>query len=187
MDFFPFDDDYVRRLREGDPETEAHFKKYFDLLLRMKLSGRLRSRSEIDDAIQDVYLRVFNGLRSEGGGVHDGHKFGAYVLGICNHRLQELARKHHDETDIDDVVILSDEQQFNHLVNDERKKFVQAMLEWLEGENGREARIIRALFIDELDKDQICKEWVITRANLRLIVHRALEKFREKYDDPDRS
>lgn len=187
MDFFPFDDDYVRRLREGDRETEAHFKKYFDVLLRIKLSGRLRSRSDVDDAMQDVYLRVINSLRSEGGGVHDGHKFGAYVLGICNHRIQELGRKHHDDADIDEEVIPAEETQFAHLVDEERKKRVREMLGWLEGENKREASIIRDLFIDEREKDQICRKWGITRENLRLVVHRALKKFREKFDDPDAS
>ena len=33
MDFFTFDDEYVRRLREGDPCTEEHYEHYFGLLL----------------------------------------------------------------------------------------------------------------------------------------------------------
>ena len=187
MDFFAFDDDYVRRLREGDRETEEHFKHYFDLHLRLKLSHRLHSQSEIEDAIQDVYLRVFNGLRSEGGGVRDGRKFGAYVLGICNHRLQELGRKHHDDSDIEDEVIVSDARQFSNLVDQRKKELVSDMLRWLEGENKREAAIVRELFLAELDKDEICRKWGITRKNLRVLVHRALKKFREKFDDPDDS
>jgi hypothetical protein len=58
MDFFVFDDLYVRRLKEHDPETEAHFDRYFRTLLFGKLWKRLPDRHAIDDVTQETFRRV---------------------------------------------------------------------------------------------------------------------------------
>jgi hypothetical protein len=58
-EFFPFDAGYVRRLTEGDAETERHFVCYFSPLLLIKLKQRLRSREQLEDLRQEVFLRVF--------------------------------------------------------------------------------------------------------------------------------
>jgi RNA polymerase sigma-70 factor, ECF subfamily len=187
MDFFAFDDDYVRRLREGDRVTEEHFTEYFGQLLKLKLRRRLRSSSDIDDVIQEVYLRVLKGLR-EGDGVRDGRKLGAYVLGVCNHVVQEFERKRHDHSDINDEPIPSPQDDpFEDFRTKRNKELAIEMLAWLKRENKRDAGIMLDLFIKELDKEKVCRDWGITRDYLRVVVHRALKKFREKYDDPDES
>src|ERR1051325_1278869 len=88
MELFPFDDDYVRRLREGDRETAAHFEAYFRDLLLIKLRRKLDSRQAIEDVRQEVFARVFAKLAE----LHDGRKLGSFVNSTCNHVLMEWYR-----------------------------------------------------------------------------------------------
>src|SRR6202008_1838581 len=76
LEFFPFDAGYVRRLTEGDAETERHFVCYFSPLLLIKLRQRLRSHEQLEDLRQEVFLRVFRSLR-QGTGLHCPERLGA--------------------------------------------------------------------------------------------------------------
>lgn len=181
MDFFAFDDEYVRRLREGDRWTEEHFAAYFGDLLTLKLRRSLRSNSDIEDVVQEVLLRAFQGIKS--GTVRDGHKLGAFVFGICRNYLQEFQRKHpHTEELPPDIP--SPDDLLRELIKKETKERVHRTLESM---GKREADILRATFIHEGDKDVICKKYGVDRNYLRVLVHRALKKFRDEYDDPDDS
>ena len=48
-------------------------------------------------------------------------------------------------------------------------------------------RILRDLFMKDMDKDEVCEQHGVSRDYLRVLVHRALQKFRRKYEDPDDS
>src|SRR5262245_19183149 len=88
FEFFAFDAGYVRRLTEGDAETERHFVCYFSPLLLIKLKQRLRSREQLEDLQQEVFLRVFRSLR-KGTGLQRPECLGAYVHSICNNVVLE--------------------------------------------------------------------------------------------------
>jgi RNA polymerase sigma-70 factor, ECF subfamily len=42
----------------------------------------------------------------------------------------------------------------------------------------RDRRLLRAIFLEEADKDQVCKEYGVDRGYLRVLVHRAKQQFR---------
>jgi RNA polymerase sigma-70 factor (ECF subfamily) len=77
---------YVDRLRNRDPETEAHFTRYFGDLLRIKLRARLRSAQLIDDLRQETFLRVLTALRKSDGIEHP-ERLGAFVNAVCDNLL----------------------------------------------------------------------------------------------------
>jgi RNA polymerase sigma-70 factor, ECF subfamily len=179
MDFFAFDDEYVRRLRGGDRWTEEHYFRYFKLFLTLKLRGRGVAPGDLDDVIQEVHSRVFKELRGEGG-PREGHKFGAYVNSICNHVMQESARKQRDTRELEDI-FSSPDDALRDIITKETEARVHRTLASL---GQRDAGILRAVFIQQEDKDQICGRFGVTREYLRVLVHRALEKFRDEYDQP---
>lgn len=178
MDFFAFDDEYVRRLRDGDRWTEEHYFQYFQTFLTLKLRGRGVPAGEVDDDIQEVHARVFKELRT-GKGIRDGHRFGAFVNSVCNHVIQESVRKHHETKELDDT-FFSDDDVLRDLMTREQEEHVHRTLDSL---GHRDADILRDVFIHELDKDRICGKHKVTRDYLRVLVHRALEKFENIFDD----
>lgn len=184
MELYAFDDDYVARLRAGDRFTEEHFLRYFNELLLIKLRGRLRTLQAIDDVRQEVFLRVFRTLRSSEG-VRDGRKLGAFVNSVCNNVVLESFRangrtealgEEHEEVpdDAEDI-----EQA---LLNGETRAHVRVVLSRLAR---KEQELLRALFLDERDKDEICREFHVDRNYLRVLLHRAKEKFRAEYGAPE--
>ena len=181
MDLFAFDDDYVRRLREGDRWTQEHFAGYFEVLLTLKLRGRVRPPTDIADVIQEVFARFFTGLRKDTS-VRDGQKLGAFVFAICNHVLQERARgkRGAEEVEIDpELPAPNGDEAFRRLVTQEAKERVERVLRCL---SARDAEVLRAVFLHELDKDEICRRLGVERSYLRVLVHRAMERFRENLD-----
>ena len=180
MQLYSFDDDYVRRLREGDPFTEEHFLRYFNELLLIKLRSRLSSIEAVNDVRQEVFVRVFRALRSPEG-VRDGRKLGSFVNSVCNNVLLESFRtkdggeKLTDEHDdvADDALSIEDA-----MVTGETKAQVQRVLGQLEP---KDAKLLRSVFLEERDKDEICREYGVDRDYLRVLLYRAKEKFRSAF------
>ncbi len=172
-----FDSGYIDRLTEGDPETERHFTGYFGDLLLIKLRARLRSAQMVEDARQEVFLRVLNTLRRKGGIEHP-ERFGAFVNSVCENVLFEFFRSGSRLQQIpENAIETADEgpSAESEFITEERKMLVKQILTQL-SEGDRE--ILRRLFLEERDKDEICREFHIDRDYLRVRVHRALARFR---------
>jgi DNA replication initiation complex subunit (GINS family) len=45
----------------------------------------------------------------------------------------------------------------------------------------RDRRILKALFLEERDKDEVCRDFGIDRNYLRVMIHRAKQSFKECY------
>jgi len=180
MDFFPFDDDYVRRLREGDRWTEEHFRSYFEQLLLIKLRRRLPSLEAIHDVRQEVFARVFKTLRAPEGGIRDGRKLGAYVNTVCNNVVLEQYRQTNRTEPLVDahLDLPTSEDVENALVNSEERERVRRVVNELPP---RDRDIIKALFFDERTNDDVCAEFGVDRGYLRVLLHRAKEKFRSAW------
>lgn len=176
MDLFPFDDDYVRRLREEDRETQAHFYAYFRDLLHAKLRRKLRSADAIDEVRQEVFARTLARLDD----IHDGRKLGAFVNTTCNHVVLEYYRQESRAVSLDDQPDVAGAEPdldtaFDTVRNSARVRQVLATLD------EREAAILRAVFLEEGDKQAVCDRFGVDRDYLRVLLHRAKAKFRTAY------
>ena len=185
MELFSFDDDYVRRLREGDRWTEEHFLRYFGELLLIKLRSRLKRLQRLEDIRQEVFLRVIRALRSPDG-LRDGRKLGAFVNSVCNNVvLESLRRSGRTQPYGPEIDAMADasESVESALVTAEAKERIRRVLDELEPRDGK---LLRALFIEERDKDDICAEFGVDREYLRVLLFRAKEKFRAAYGSASR-
>jgi RNA polymerase sigma-70 factor (ECF subfamily) len=183
MDFFTFDDEYVRRLREGDRWTVDHFYSYFQKLLLIKLRKRLRSMEEIDDVRQETYLRVFRTLKSPGG-LREASKLGAFVNRVCDNVLQEFWRKHNrHEEPLGDQDFIGQEDFDEELIRSEERARVRLVISELPE---RDAAILREIFLNDRPPDEVCEQFSVDRNYLRVLLYRAKQKFREAWlRDPD--
>ena len=175
MELYVFDEDYVRRLREGDRDTATHFHQYFRDLLLLKLRRRLRSLEAIDEVRQEVFTRCIAHLEQ----LNDPRKLGAFVNAICNRVLMEYYRAENRTESLDEQSDIADssslEAAFDSARNTARVRRV------LDTMPQRDSDILKAVFLEEAEKEEICRRFGVERDYLRVLLHRAKEKFKAQY------
>ena len=180
MEFQTFDASYLNKLRSSDGTTEQHFASYFGELITLKLRSRLQSPDAIEDVKQETFARFFTLLRKDGG-VREAERLGALVNSICNHVLFEHYRAGKRTEPLDDIAAgnLLDMQAdaTGQLISMETRADVHKVLNGLPE---RDRKVLRSLFVEEQDKDTVCREMGISREYIRVLVHRAKKSFRER-------
>lgn len=181
MQFQPFDERYVDRLRSGDPQTQQHFFAYFSELMQLKLRSRLRTVQAIEDVKQETFTRILIALRKPGG-IRQPDRLGAYVNSMCNNVLSEQYRDEAKVTPIDEQAAneMPDRKiDVEHTVAAKQlEEKVRAILDEM---SERDRRIIREVFLEERDKDEVCRDFGVDRDYLRVLVHRAKQSFKSEY------
>ena len=172
-----FNRDYVRRLREGDSETQRHFTRYFGRLLNIKVQNRVRSPQLREEVRQETFLRVLLIVRRDG--VEYPDRLGGLVNSICNHVLQEVfraeSRTHEMGEGVSDPVDRMPGPELTVLLR-QRKSRVLHILDRLPT---RDKRLLELIFLEECDKDEVCRVFQVNREYLRVLLHRAKARFRQ--------
>jgi len=181
VEFFAFDKAYVERLRAGDPSTELHFVAYFEQLLRIKLRSRTLTSDKIEDLQQETFIRVIAALRRDGG-VRQPERFGAFVNSICNNVLLEHYRSSAKNQPMEEAHLNIPDKVLDlegMLVTKQSAEHVRRILD---GMPKRDRNLLRAIFLEEKEKDSVCRELGVDREYLRVLVHRAKDKFKVVYE-----
>ena len=175
-----FDETYVERLQAGDFRTQEHFVAYFSELIQLKLRSRLHSPQAIEDVRQETFTRVFAALR--GGKIRQPDRLGAFVNSMCNNVLLEHYRASSRDSSLDD-----EEQQDFPATNVDvlgavvAKQMGEKIREILEEMPERDRRLLRQIFLEERDKDDVCRDFGVDRDYLRVLLHRAKQSFKSLY------
>lgn len=180
MELFAFTREYVERLRGGDPSTEQHFVAYFDQLLRIKLRAKLLASETIEDLRQETYIRVLVQLRKDG--VRQPERFGAFVNSICNNVLMEFYRSSSRTRPLDDSHLEKPDPAMDLdglLVTKQSKARVRQVLNDLPR---KDRDLLHAFFLEEKEKDEVCRQFGVDRDYFRVLLHRAKDKFRLLYE-----
>jgi RNA polymerase sigma-70 factor (ECF subfamily) len=179
---YPFDQEYLERLAAGDAEVGRHFATYFGEMLLIKLRGRLKSPQAIADLRQETFVRVIRTLQKKDGITYP-ERFGGFVNSVCENVLLEFFRSGKSTfqipEDSPEPVDTSGSAE-SELITEERKRLVAKLLSQL---SEKDRQVLRGVYLDEKDKDQLCEELKISRSNLRIRVHRALARFRSTFQD----
>lgn len=179
METVSFDQDYVRRLAARDPVVEQHFCTYFGDLLLIKLRSRVRSPQLAEDIRQDTFLRVLKNIRTHG--IDHPERLGAYVFAVCNNVMLEKFRTEgrFAEMNEESSVVLDPRAGADEtFVTGERREHVLAVLRELPE---KDSELLRLVFLEEADKDEICRRFEVDRGYLRVLLHRARLRFKELY------
>ena len=180
LHFQSFDDAYVDRLRSGDFRTQEHFSAYFSALIKIKVSSRLKSLDAMEDVRQETFSRFFVALRA--GKILQPDRLGSFVNSICNNVLMECyrsgARNPQPDDEEEQDVPAPDISPLGALVARETEKKVREILDKLPE---RDRRLLRQVFLEERDKDEVCRELHVDREYLRVLLHRAKQAFKSSY------
>ena len=180
MEFHTFDASYVERLTEGDPATETHFSAYFRNFLSLKLRARRLSLSMAEAVQQETMLRVLKALR-QGSGVTQPERFGAFVNSVCNNVLLEFLHKESRQPSALEPSADPADDRIDMdagLVTQERKRVVG---EVLDGMGSKDREILRLVFFEEAEREEVCLKLGVRAEYLRVLLHRAKEKFAQAY------
>jgi len=180
VELYSFDSDYLLRLKQSDASTEQHFFSYFSKMLVIKLRSRLRSREAVDDIKQETFLRVLKAVRTENA-IHSAEKLGSYVNSVCNFVLLEYFRSGKRENPLEGTTLDPPDKTIDlegALTTKETRAQVREVLQSLDK---KDRDLLRAVFLEERDKDDICREFGVDRDYLRVLVYRAKAQFRTRW------
>jgi RNA polymerase sigma-70 factor (ECF subfamily) len=181
LQFHEFDALYIENLRAGDAATQEHFVRYFTDLLHLKLRSRLQSRHAIEDVRQETFARVLASVRKENT-LRQPERLGAFVNTVCNNVLleyyrsvsrdQPLEAKGQPEWASGDADVL-DMVAANQIKARVREILLDMPL--------RDRLLLKAIFLDEKDRDEVCREFGVEREYLRVLLFRAKQDFKAEY------
>jgi len=181
VQFESFDEAYVERLRSGDFRTQEHFVAYFTELIHLKLRSRVRTPHAIEDMRQETFARVLTALRGQAS-IRQPERLGAFVNSICNNVLLEHYRATSRVTSIEDAENPDlPDQRADTLGIIEGKQMESHVRRILEELPERDRRLLRAVFLEERDKDEVCRDFGVDRDYLRVLLHRAKQSFKSLY------
>ena len=181
MQFHAFDASYVESLCAGDFATQDHFVRYFTELLHLKLRSRLRSPQAIEDVRQETFARVFASLR-KGGALRQPDRLGAFVNTVCNNVLFEHYRATSRSDSLDDEgqpeLPATGMDALGQVAADQLKTKVRQILVQMPP---KERDLLKAVFLDERDRDEVCRQFGVDREYLRVLLFLAKQEFKTEY------
>jgi RNA polymerase sigma factor (sigma-70 family) len=177
----PFSAEYLRCLKNRDPEIAEHFYSYFSPKLRMKLRGRRLQESDVHDIVQETFTRALNAVDNDE--IHSPMAFGGYVSRVCDFVLYDLwyknrPRENRFYVDLDEIDIPDPTPGIESvMLRRERREQVAIILSDL---RPKDRDVLRAKLFDDASPEDMCARFGASSADhLRLMLHRARKKFAE--------
>jgi RNA polymerase sigma-70 factor (ECF subfamily) len=180
MSFQLFDSLYVDRLRSGDFTTQQHFVAYFSELIRLKVGKRTGSMAAIEDVRQETFTRVLRLVSEQR--IRQPERLGAIVNSVCNNVLHEHHRsRRRKNSDCEEAVNVIPDPTIGPYEAMARRQLQQAVRQILDELREKDRCLLKALFVEERSKDEVCRELAVTREYLRVLVYRAKVSFKSHY------
>lgn len=149
--------------------------------LRLKLRYKVlyhvgHNCADVDDLVQETLSRFIRAAQRDQ--IRNTEEFGAFINGVCRNVILEYRRRVKREPTLDDdsqipeVAVRPDAE-----ILELRDAIDSGLAELAD----RDRAILRALYLDGRDKDEICTEWKMSDAQFRVVLFRAKERFRKVY------
>jgi RNA polymerase sigma-70 factor (ECF subfamily) len=181
LQFYEFDAGYLESLRAGDFRTQEHFVGYFTELLHLKLRSRIKSSQSIEDVRQETFARVLTALRKKDT-LQQPERLGAFVNSVCNNVLFEHYRSSSRSESLDDAdrpeIPATGADALSLVVDSQLKAKIREILLDMPV---RDRSLLQAVFLDERDRDEVCREFGVDREYLRVLLFRAKQDFKTAY------
>lgn len=181
LQFQSFDADYIEALCAGDRRVQEHFVGYFTELIHLKVRSRLASRQAQEDVRQETFARVLTTLRRENG-LRQPERLGAFVNTVCNHVLFEHYRSSSRQESLDgedQPELPSADPRVDDVVA--ARQLRDKVSEILTTLSARDRALLKAVFLEERDREEVCREMGVDGEYLRVLLFRAKQSFRSEY------
>jgi RNA polymerase sigma-70 factor (ECF subfamily) len=172
-----FDENYLRALASRDPDAENFLIEHFSRPVLLKLRARLRSAELVQDASQETFLRVLRFFHS-GKTLDNPASLPGFVHTTCHNISLEFLRSHTRHSQIPENAPETEDPGRGpeaQCVTEESRRLVGKILSEMP-EKDRD--LLRRVCLNEEDKDLVCRELQVDRNYLRVLLHRARNRFR---------
>jgi RNA polymerase sigma-70 factor (ECF subfamily) len=149
--------------------------------LRLKLRYKVlyhvgHNCADVDDLVQESLTRFLRAEQRQQ--IRNTEEFGAFLNGVCRNVILEYRRRIKREPTIDpDIPIPDAGVRPDAEIFEMRDAIDNGLKELAE----RDRAILRSLYLEGKEKEDICKEWGMSDAQFRVVLFRAKERFRRVY------
>ena len=149
--------------------------------LRLKLRYKVlyhvgHNCADVDDLVQETLSRFLRAAQRDQ--IRNTDEFGAFINGVCRNVILEFRRRVKREPTIeDDSRIPERGVRPDAEILEMRDAIDSGLAELAE----RDRAILKALYLDGRDKEEICVDWKMSDAQFRVVLFRAKERFRRAY------
>jgi RNA polymerase sigma-70 factor (ECF subfamily) len=166
----------AERSPSGSALTESAIDQ-LRLKLRYKVLYHLGHRcADVDDLVQESLARFFRAQQKQL--IRNTDELGAFLNGVCRNVILEYRRRIRREPNVDpDVPIQDTGIRPDAEIFEMRDSIDNGLRELAE----RDRAILRSLYLEGREKEDICKEWGMSDAQFRVVLFRAKERFRRVY------
>jgi len=175
--------EFVRRIAIGDADAENEFVRRFDRGIRALVRRHCRQGdSAIEDLVQDVFVRVLERLRA--GALREPEALPAYIQTTIVHVTAAFYRKPAtDSAPVPDGLEnnpASDPDPAATAATQQLSRQLRSLLDELPVE--RDRKLLVLFYLEEQDKDEVCRTLGIDAGHFHRVVFRARERFRALVD-----
>jgi len=168
--------DLVARIGAGDRDAEAEFVRRYAAGVRVLMRRYCRPGDPVvEDLSQEVLMHVLERLRV--GAVLDANALPAYVRSSIVRTANAEYRRRRDvdpAISVDDIAGSENPAEIH--VAAQRASLLKALLS--EMPVARDREILVRFYLNEEDRDDVCRALDIDASHFRRVVHRARERFR---------
>lgn len=169
--------DLVARIAAGDRRAEHDFVRQYERGVRALVRRRCRPNDPVvDDLAQDVLARVLERLRA--GAIRDAAALPAYVQSTI---VYATSAEYRTRRSTDSATLIEDmpapDNPVERLGSEQLAAMLRELLKQLPVARDRE--VLVRFYLDEQDKDEVCRSLGIDASHFHRVVFRARERFRE--------
>ena len=132
--------------------------------------------ADVDDLVQETLVRYLRA--DQRNQIRNTAEFGAFINGVCRNVILEYRRRSRREPLLDEDQVIPDTAVRPDAEIFEMRDAIDSGLAELAE---RDRMILRQLYLEGKDKEDICKEWKMSDAQFRVVLFRAKERFRRVY------
>jgi RNA polymerase sigma-70 factor (ECF subfamily) len=168
--------DIVARIAGGDRTAESEFVRRFERGVRALVRRHCRPGDPIvDDLVQDVLTGVIERLRT--GAIRDSGALAGYVQAAAVYATTaEYRRRRPTQSDATIENLADSDTPTARLEATQMSTMLRTLL--AEMPVARDREILARFYLDEQDKDDVCRVLDIDPAHFHRVVFRARERFR---------
>jgi len=168
--------DIVARIAGGDRTAESEFVRRFERGVRALVRRHCRPGDPIvDDLVQDVLTGVIERLRT--GAIRDSGALAGYVQAAAVYATTaEYRRRRPTQSDATIENLADGDTPTARLEANQLSTMLRTLL--AEMPVARDREILARFYLDEQDKDDVCRALQIDPAHFHRVVFRARERFR---------